>query len=144
MTRPQPRRAMCGSRRFSLTCFCLLAAFAFPSLVPAAETRKRHFELEADLAVNALRKFAAQSGTEVLFGTRTAEKVRTNTVRGEFTPYEAMKLLLAGTGLVSTQDRTTGALTISADPNARRLPPGDQARESKKKTNRRPPNPSDP
>ncbi|MBI5768529.1 MAG: TonB-dependent receptor [Verrucomicrobia bacterium] len=144
MTNPQPRRATCGGSRFSLTCFCLLAAFAFPSLVPAAETRKRHFELEADLAVNALRKFAAQSGTEVLFGTRTAEKVRTNAVRGEFTPYEAMKLLLAGTGLVTTQDRTTGALTISADPNAKDTTPNGRAPDSPEKKEAQPPQPHPP
>lgn len=116
-----------------LTCVWLLSVFALPSLLSAAEAAKRRFELEADLAVNALRKFAVQSGTEVLFGTRTAEKVRTNAVQGEYTPYEAMKLLLAGTGLVTTQDRTTGALTISADPNARPATPRDRASDSDKK-----------
>ncbi len=133
MTRPSPLRSTRGGSRIPLTWLCLLSALAFPWLAPAAEAPKRHFELDADLAANALRKFAAQSGTEVLFGTRTAEKVRTNAVRGDYTPYEAMKLLLAGTGLVTTQDRATGALTISADPNAQNAAPSGRALDSGKK-----------
>lgn len=133
MTRPQPHRMPHGGSRLSLTWLCLLSACAFSSPVPAAEAPRRHFDLEADVAARALRKFAVQSGTEVLFGTRTAEKVRTNAVRGEFTPYHALTLLLAGTGLVATQDRVTGALTISAGPNAGNAAPSDHTRESDKK-----------
>jgi len=93
----------------------LTLVVALPAAV--SEPAKRDFDLPADVAENSLRKFALQSGREVLFATRTVGKVRTNALRGKYLPLEAMTLVLAGTGLVVTQDERTGALTIASPPN---------------------------
>lgn len=87
--------------------------------ISAAETKS--FDLPGDVAEGSLKKFATQSGLEVLFATRTVGRVPTNAVRGDLAPREALDRLLAGTGLVAAQDAATGALTVSTDPNGSRV-----------------------
>ena len=106
-----------------LTLAALLAALFVSGGAGAAEQTAKSFNLSADTAAKALRRFTEQSGIPVLFGTETAAQVRTNAVQGEFTPDEAMARLLANTGLVVTANEKTGALTVSRDPNAQRAAP---------------------
>jgi len=73
------------------------------------------FNLPAGPAEQSLKQFSKQSGLEVLFVTDTATGVTTNRVRGDYTPSEAMKLLLADTGLVATRDENQTALRIRRD-----------------------------
>ncbi len=92
-----------------------------PSLAgAAAEAGAKSFDLPAGDAERALRDFSAQSGVQVLFSSETATGVRTNAVKGEFIPGEAMNRLLDRTGLVARQNVKSGALVISrrapADP----------------------------
>lgn len=92
-------------------------------LVAAVNTRKQ-FDLPPDSAERSIKRLSEQSGVEVLFPTNLARDVRTNAVRGEFTPREALDQMLVGTGLMPAQDRATGALTIrreGSDPNVRRV-----------------------
>jgi hypothetical protein len=98
----------------------LLAALFVAGGAGAAEQNERLFNLAADTAAKALRRFTEQSGIPVLFGTETAAQVRTNAVQGAFTPTEAMARLLADTGLVVTANEKTGALTVSRDANVQR------------------------
>ncbi len=100
----------------------VLCALLFTTLSLAAAPLKMSFDLPAAPAEQALKKFSAQSGLEVLFVTATAARVTTNAVKGEFTPREAIDRLLAGTALVANEDAKSGAMKISkaADPNALR------------------------
>lgn len=99
------------SRRVRLAIFVLLACFAVTS---GSAADKKIFNVPADIAENSLKRFSAQSGLEVLFATKTAGIVRTNDVRGELTPQEAIDWLLASTGLIAARDPATGAFTISS------------------------------
>ncbi len=83
--------------RAGVTFWCLTA------LALAADPGKRAFDLPKDAAERSLRRFATQSGQEVLFTTEVTAGVETNAVQGEHTPREAMDRLIAGTGLVSHQ-----------------------------------------
>jgi iron complex outermembrane recepter protein len=90
----------------------LLAAFSVSCLF-AAEATKVRFNLPADDADKSLRKFADQSGKEVVFGAEITSGIKTRPVLGEFAPPEAMSMLLSGTGLVAVQDETSGAFMVN-------------------------------
>lgn len=101
-------------------------------LIPAlsaAEAAKR-FDLAADTAERSLKRFAQQSGLEVVFASELTDGVRANAVRGEFTPLEAGRRLLAGTPLALVRDEKTGVLSVTrsavAGPVAK--PPADPAK----------------
>ena len=90
--------------------FFLISSFA-------AEVPKIRFSLPAAPAEQSLKRFAAQSGLEVLFTTETAAKVRTNAVEGEYTAKAAIDQMLKGTPLVANQDQKTGAMKVSRNPD---------------------------
>lgn len=98
-------------------CFFALLLGAAPTW--AAENGKKTFNLSADRAEKALRLFSTQSGREVVFAPDVAEGVRTNAVRGDYSPAEAMDLLLDGTGVRARQDPASGAFVVLrvSDPN---------------------------
>jgi outer membrane receptor protein involved in Fe transport len=108
-------RSFSRGRVLLVPCVLLLLAWAAGPL-RGAEPPKIHFDIPADLAENALKRFAAQAGLEVLFATKTAGQVRTNAVRGDYTAREAIALLLSDTGLAAAQDEKTGALTVTKTP----------------------------
>jgi outer membrane receptor protein involved in Fe transport len=108
-----PRLAL----RWLAVCGVALAATA------AAAEALKSFDIAAGTAVKTLRQFSEQSGLEVVFGTATAAQVRTNPVKGDFAPREALRQLLDGTGLQVVANERTGALTVSRDPNVQRATP---------------------
>src|SRR5262245_18011289 len=100
MRPPSPRaphalRTPLALFRTLLLCFALSLALAADG--PAA---KLAFDLPAGDARPMLRQFAAQAKREIVFPTGSVEGIRTNAVRGEMTPPEAVNQMLAGTGLV--------------------------------------------
>src|SRR5690606_33028843 len=91
----------------------ILLLLALPRMALAAEeTARFNFELPADAAEVALKRFSDQSGRQVVFPTEVAEGVRTSEVRGEFTPREALTRMLAGTPLRAQLNERTGAWAI--------------------------------
>ncbi|MBI2513966.1 MAG: TonB-dependent receptor [Opitutae bacterium] len=76
----------------------------------------RAFDIPAGPAENALKAFSTQSGVELLFSTEAASGVRTNAVRGELPPSEAIERLLAGTELQAVRDAASGVLRITRVP----------------------------
>ncbi|MDB6167543.1 MAG: hypothetical protein JWM88_407 [Verrucomicrobia bacterium] len=102
----------------------LLALFCATMLrASSADAGRRTFNLPADEAEKSLRLFAAQSGLEVLFSRASASGVRTNPLRGDYPPFDAITRLLAGTRLVATQEPGTGAIVVSRAPPAPENPP---------------------
>ncbi|MBA4136972.1 MAG: hypothetical protein C0518_06620 [Opitutus sp.] len=98
-------------RRFAL----ILFAGLFAGLVVAADLVRR-FDLPADDAERALKRFSEQAGQQVLFPTNVVQGVRTNVVRGELETRVALEQLLAGTGLTAVRDEQTGAFTVRRAP----------------------------
>jgi iron complex outermembrane receptor protein len=89
-----------------------LSAGVLAGGLAAAEPARRNFNLPADLAANSLKAFAQQSGIEVVIRAELGRTVRTQPVRGEYTPREALERLLARTGLAVKEDAETGVMAI--------------------------------
>ncbi len=107
---------------------CLGGVFGWALLagMPAAENSRRTYELPAGDAATMLRELSAISGREILFAADAVRGVRTNALRGSFTPFEAVNRLLAGTTLSVVQDEKTGALAVRRE----RRPPSPKPRSS--------------
>lgn len=96
----------------------LLRAFLLPCalcclwLAADAAESTRKFDISAGKAEITLRQFADQAGTQFFFSTEKVRGTRTNAVKGELTPGEALDAMLAKTTLVAVQDEKTGAYTI--------------------------------
>jgi hypothetical protein len=85
-----------------------------PARAQASEARKA-YDLPADDADRALRRFSEQSGIQVIFPSETVRNVRANGVQGNLTAREALDQMFKGTGLIAVQDAKTGALTVRRD-----------------------------
>ena len=88
-------------------CLSLTLTFAAPTDRP-----KVFFDVAAATADVSLKRFSEQSGLEVLFPTHIARDVRTQEVKGEMAPQEALQRMLIDTGLVVIQDPKTQAFSI--------------------------------
>src|SRR5688572_12296245 len=104
MTQPQAwcttrRRCRAWVRIFMWFAVLGHAGTASRAQEKSASAAARAFDIPADTADKTLKQFAAQSGLEVAFGTATTSAVRTNAVKGNLTPREAVETMLAGTGL---------------------------------------------
>lgn len=83
----------------------------------AVEVAKRKFDLPADAAEKSLKLFSEQSGRGLIAASDIVSGVRTNQVRGEFTPHEALDRMLSGTGLVAAPDERSGSFTVRRQRN---------------------------
>lgn len=95
-----------GLRLLFVWLFALAASCSLWGAADDASARKR-FDLPRTDAEKALREFSTQSGVQVLFSTDAATGVRTNEVKGEYTPREALGLLLQGTALTFSERNGT-------------------------------------
>lgn len=101
----------------------VLAFFLFAVVRAADAPDKKSFNLPADAAEKTLKLFSEQSGRGVVFLSARVRGIRTNPVRGQLTPREALDRMMEGTMLVASLDEKTGAFAIrreTADPNAPR------------------------
>lgn len=108
----------------AVTCGFLSAALAW-----AAEVR-RSFDVPAGPAEKSLKTFSTQSGVEVVFSTAAADSVKTNAIKGELLPREALDRMLSGTGLVVAPNGQNGGLMVVRDPNVSRAAPASGDRPS--------------
>ena len=80
--------------------------------LPRATDSTVVFDLPVELAERSLKRFSEQSGREVLFASEVTRGIRTNSVRGEMRPADALNQLLANTGLVAVDDGDGGAYSV--------------------------------
>jgi iron complex outermembrane recepter protein len=99
-----------------------------PAANPGNDTKKP-FDIPAGDAVASLKRFSAQAGTPVIFPEDAIEGTRTRAVKGDLTPADAIRRLVAGTSLKVARDQESGAFAVSvdrtparerSDPNVRR------------------------
>ncbi|MCG8595081.1 MAG: TonB-dependent receptor [Kiloniellales bacterium] len=83
-----------------------------PPLVAAEETAAQAFAIPAQPLSSALLAFAEQTGLEVLFDARIAAGKTAPAVRGDYTAEQALRRLLAGSGL---RYRYTGANAVTLE-----------------------------
>jgi len=106
--------------RAIIMCLSLLFA-ARPSSAAPAEAPRRVFDVPADDSLASLKIFAQQCGQEIIYPPDKVKGTRTNAVKGEFVPKEALDQMLAGTGLIATEAKS-GVLTVNrvSDANTER------------------------
>jgi iron complex outermembrane receptor protein len=95
---------------------------AVAPLGAATVEAKQSFDLPRGDAATTLRQFAASAGRSLVFVTDKVRGETTNSIRGEFTPREALERMLAGSALEATQDSATGALVVGRKRPAERKP----------------------
>ncbi len=107
-SRPATRRPVAGRvawfRWLALT-FALLAVSLRGADMP-------QIDVPAGDAGRTLRLFARQTGVQLVYPVREIRGVRTNPVRGEMAPREALEVILHGTVLEAVEDPATGALVV--------------------------------
>ncbi len=102
--------------RWASRCSPFLAALlgAWLVAVPVtAQTPRRPVDLPAYTAEANLKRLATQTGVEVIFGPEMVAGLRTPALQGDFTPLEAARRVLAGTGLIPIQNPRTGGISIT-------------------------------
>lgn len=72
----------------------------------------RPFDIAAGYAATTLRRFAEQSGEQVLFVVRSVRDIETRAVRGHYSAREAIDRMLVGTDLSVVEDAESGAFMI--------------------------------
>lgn len=120
-----PRHVTPAGGRLAAWFGWLSLALLLASALPGQDPTRKIYAISAGLAEQSLKEFAAQSGHEVIFASRTVGKTRTNEVRGSLTAREALAQMIAGTGLVASEDARTRAVTITTAPPAARNGKGD-------------------
>lgn len=80
---------------------------------PAPEARTQAFNLPLAGAVVTLKQFSEETGLQLVYLADALGDTRTNPVQGVFTPRQALRLMLEGTGLLIVEDPRTGALLIT-------------------------------
>lgn len=81
----------------------------------AAEEAKIVVDIPAGDASVALKQFSRLTGRETLFAAEAVRGIRTNAVKGEFSPGDALAQMIAGTPLKAVADGTTGAFALKQD-----------------------------
>lgn len=107
--------------------FLSLAAVALCSRAVAAEPALRPFDIPAGDAIATLKQFAVQSEARLLYSVEAVKGVKTNAIKGDLTPREALNRLTSGSVLQVTENTADGALALTRGsddrPNAPRAAP---------------------
>jgi hypothetical protein len=105
MVRMDPQRI-----RFLIQFFCIIGVSFLVN--GCSHEQIIDFDISGGSADMTLKEFAKQADVEVVFDPRSVKAIITNPVSGEFSPREALELMLEGTDLRVQKDSTTGAIAI--------------------------------
>jgi hypothetical protein len=117
--RQKPRRLSAVFRAM----VAMFISFAVASIACAAVAAKT-FDVPADDASRSLHRFSAQADQQILFSDRAVAGIKTNAVKGAFTPREALDRMLANTGLVANHNDGVGAIAVSKPKDLPKKAPG--------------------
>lgn len=113
----------------------LIALAVLSGAAFAAPTTSTRFDVPAGDATATLKQFAEQSGQTVVYLVDTVRGIRTNAVKGNLSPLDALNRMVADTELSVVQDAKTGALALKrvSDPNGPRAAQKDSVRPDQDK-----------
>lgn len=103
--------ARTGGKALLLACtatFASIAAMQVPAHAQGADTAKAEFAIPGQDLDDALRQFALVSGIDVVFDPVLVENKRTAGVQGQRSADEALRVMLAGSGLMAERMQTGG------------------------------------
>lgn len=98
--------------------FIVAACYALGATTTAvaADAERKNYDIPRDDAAGTLKRFAEESGKQVVYLVDLVRGATTNAVKGEFTAHEALHRMVADSGLAAIEDEKTGALMISRAP----------------------------
>lgn len=101
-------RLLASSAVIGLCASATLPSSARAQTAPARSSAARTFDIPAQPLATALKAFGRQSGLQVTLAASTSQGVASRPVSGSFTPEEALRRMLEGTGIPfrMTADRT--------------------------------------
>src|SRR5882762_3373726 len=82
-------------RAFAALCLGLLS-LSFGAAAHAEDAPKKSFDIPAGEAFTALKQFLRQSGEQLIYKVDSLEGVKTNAIKGDFTPRDALDRMFAG------------------------------------------------
>lgn len=109
-------------RRLCLPALLVLLA----GVLRGKDAATSNFDLPSDYAARTFKLFSGQSGRGLIADADLVRGVRTQPVKGAYTPGDALARMLAGTGLWATEDPKNGAFVVhreNPDPNDQRAAP---------------------
>ncbi len=90
-----------------------LVCAAWPTAEAQAETAPpKNYNLPGGDAATTLKRFADDSGEQIVYLVENVRGQQTNAVVGDFSAREALERMLAGTTLAASQDPATGAIVV--------------------------------
>ncbi|MDQ8731865.1 TonB family protein [Bradyrhizobium sp. LHD-71] len=98
------------------------SAAAGPRTAPAASNEPVNFDLATQALASAIEAYSVASGWQIIYDAALAIGRRSAPVKGEFTPPAALRMLLAGTGLVPEFLAADGVMLVP-DPGVARQTP---------------------
>ena len=103
------------------TRFALAMAFAVPglcaSMATADQAQKQHYSVAPGSLVAVLNRFAEQSGVFIAGHNDLAADKRSPGISGDYTPQQALQILLEGSGL-HAQQQSGGGYVLRSSPSA--------------------------
>lgn len=84
------------------------------TMAATVDTQRKSYDIGGGEAAETLKRFADESGKQIVYLIDIVRGVTTNPVKGEYTAHQALDRLLVNTGLTAIQDEKTGALMITA------------------------------
>jgi outer membrane receptor protein involved in Fe transport len=88
-----------------------------------------------------LRQFATISGTQVLFMMEKVQGEQTNAIDGEYSPYDALELMLAGTALYVMRDEAIDGFVVGRQQSAEQRAEGGRDRNRSRAISQNAPTP---
>ena len=91
---------------------CFIAHFNLSLFAANALDQRKDYDIPAGDAKETLKQFSEVSSRETLSSPAVVRGIKTRTVKGSFTPEEALDAMLADTGLVASRDTRTGGFVV--------------------------------
>ncbi|MCH6257467.1 TonB-dependent receptor [Puniceicoccaceae bacterium K14] len=104
----------CGKGRLRFLLIALVGTFWCLSVFADSGEDARYVNLSKGSAVSSLKKVARLFGVDIIFDPRVVRGVKTPSLNGEYTPCEALDLLLVDTPLVVIQDEELVAFAVKS------------------------------
>lgn len=124
-SRTQTVFLLCRSRlRRVLTPLAFLIGLflSVAAIARADVSDKRFFDVPAGVAERTLKLFSTQAGRGIIMDADAVAGIRTNSVKGEYEPKDAVQRMLQGTQLTAVQDPQSGSFVVNHEGRSPRNP----------------------
>ncbi len=105
-------QTICRSSLWFVLLSFLVACFTGLSVFANSDTPKRSFDIPSGRAIDTLKEAAKQAEVDFIFSADLLRGVKTPSVKGTYTPFEAFRFMLANTSLAVFQHEQSGIYAV--------------------------------